>query len=546
LNPAWWTVLAIAPTDDVRSVKRAYAIRLKLCRPEDDPKGFAQLREAYDGVLLALARMATRPASQATESPPPPNGAKPPLPMPLADTEPARPRGGAADRGTLAPVARPLSPVARPLPKPLAGVVPIRLRDGSTDRGTSAPMATPLPPVAHRISDDTRSAPRSVHEVVRDILEEARRRKDQPSPFTLWLQHHEDLLSLDFKAAISQVLLRRIADEGAVARDIVDILSDFFSWTDYRNRASGSDVLLAKVRQRLAADDFRQWLDSNRYNLSHDHRVLNRVRKFGAGKRAWLLATYFKNRRDVAQSFRKVCPLYGEPAVVDVLGKDTFTFWRRALAPVPTLVQLSVALPVCLLMATLSLTLRLTNLSGIPPVVLAMLFAATAATAVLSFVEVVALIHAFWKGRATPYIRLRMYKLRQTLHLQGVPTEVWGIATLSLLAAIAQWWPANFAQWPFYAAILIISFSVIKNGVMLFGCVLATATAVMFVMQTLVVSNLRLPFLLAPATLWGARQLHHRAQEFFPKMRLTDRDFVALIGSALGLLFIVLTAYYPR
>ncbi|MFZ0869735.1 MAG: hypothetical protein WAM90_03295 [Rhodanobacter sp.] len=377
-----------------------------------------------------------------------------------------------------------------------------------------------------------------------DVLEEARRRKDQPSPFAFWLQHHEDLLSLDFKAATSQAMLRRIADEGAVARDIIDILSDFFSWTDYRNRVGGNDVLLAKVRQRLAADDFRKWLDDKRFRLDRTHRVINRLRKFGAGKRAWLFAIYFNNRRDIVQSFRKVSHLYGEPAVVDVLGKDTIGFWQRVLAPVPTLMRLSIALPVCLLLIALSLTDALMDVNQTPPVVFIGLWVATAMAAVLFLVEAIALIRNFWRGRAFPYLRHRFDKLRQALHLQWVPTEVWGIAALSLLAAIAWWWPGNFVQWPFYAAILIMSSSIFSNKVMLFGCVLATATALMFVMETSVVNNLRLPFLLAPATLWGARQLHRRAQTFFPKMRLTDRDFVALLGSALGLLFIVLTAYY--
>jgi hypothetical protein len=393
-------------------------------------------------------------------------------------------------------------------------------------------------------SADTRVVLRSVHEVVSDILEEARRRKGQPSPFAIWLQHHEDLLLLDFKATTSQVLLKRIVDEGAVARDIVDILSDFFSWTDYRNRVGGNDVLLAKVRQRLAADDFRQWLDDNRFRRDRTHRVLNRVRKFGAGKRAWLLAIYFKNRSDVVQSFRKVSQLYGEPAVVDVLGKDTVGFWQRVAAPVPTLMQLSIALPVCLLMIVLCLTDAVMDANQTPLIVLVGLWTATAMTALLFLVDAIALTQAFWKGRAAPYLRLRLDKLRQTLHLQRVPTEVWGTATLSLLAAIAWWWPGTFAQWPFYAAILIMSSAMFSHRVMLFGCAFATAMAMMFVMQTLIVSNLKLPFLLAPATLWSGRQLHSRVQTFFPMMHINDRSFVAILGSALGLLFIGLIAYY--
>lgn len=47
----FWNVLAIAPTDDVKLIKRAYAARLKHVRPDDDPLGFQQLREAYEWAL---------------------------------------------------------------------------------------------------------------------------------------------------------------------------------------------------------------------------------------------------------------------------------------------------------------------------------------------------------------------------------------------------------------------------------------------------------------------------------------------------------------
>ncbi|MEC2076858.1 hypothetical protein [Metabacillus fastidiosus] len=46
-----WDILGIEPTDEISVIKKAYAKKLKIHHPEDDPEGYQRLREAYDSAL---------------------------------------------------------------------------------------------------------------------------------------------------------------------------------------------------------------------------------------------------------------------------------------------------------------------------------------------------------------------------------------------------------------------------------------------------------------------------------------------------------------
>ena len=61
-----WQILGLeSPTDDLAIVKRAYAARLRVHRPETDPEGFQRLREAYERIL---ERLRPRPRSAALDA----------------------------------------------------------------------------------------------------------------------------------------------------------------------------------------------------------------------------------------------------------------------------------------------------------------------------------------------------------------------------------------------------------------------------------------------------------------------------------------------
>ncbi len=65
-----WDTLGIAPTDDARAIKRAYAQRLKQKRPEDDAEAFQRLRHAYEWALHWAEQAADEAAVVAADSNP--------------------------------------------------------------------------------------------------------------------------------------------------------------------------------------------------------------------------------------------------------------------------------------------------------------------------------------------------------------------------------------------------------------------------------------------------------------------------------------------
>lgn len=140
-----WSELGIAATPDPGAIRRAYAARLKQCRPDDDPEGFARLRAAYQAALALAGRaepaVATVAAAEpAISAPPPPEPPEPLAPEALAA---ARAIVGALDRREVAAAADDLTRALK------AGLMPLALEMELADRlllalvglpGLSAPL----------------------------------------------------------------------------------------------------------------------------------------------------------------------------------------------------------------------------------------------------------------------------------------------------------------------------------------------------------------------------------------------------------------------
>ena len=62
-----WSVLDLEPTSDVRLIRKAYAVKLRATRPEDNPEGFQFLVEARDFALRLAPQIELLPTFQVAE-----------------------------------------------------------------------------------------------------------------------------------------------------------------------------------------------------------------------------------------------------------------------------------------------------------------------------------------------------------------------------------------------------------------------------------------------------------------------------------------------
>ena len=87
----YYQILGLSePPEDLKALKKAYAKKLKVTRPEDDPNGFLQLREAFEFGKRQFSSKASVPrVSQTDKTNPAPNSASNPAPTPVSNPNPA-------------------------------------------------------------------------------------------------------------------------------------------------------------------------------------------------------------------------------------------------------------------------------------------------------------------------------------------------------------------------------------------------------------------------------------------------------------------------
>jgi len=168
VSPDIWGVLGIEPTHDVAIIRRAYAAVLKRTQPDDDPGGFAKLRQAYEQALMQ-ARMAAVAAQRSQVAVPTPEVAVvTPEAVPAAHVVPASDVASAMKIAAF--VADGTAPAVSPAelaPARASGVGPAPGAEGPAAAeparlAAAADPVTELPPGAGAVAPAQTSAPPAI------------------------------------------------------------------------------------------------------------------------------------------------------------------------------------------------------------------------------------------------------------------------------------------------------------------------------------------------------------------------------------------------
>lgn len=251
MNP--FEYLGLTDEATPREVKRAYAVRLKQCRPDEDAKGFQQLHEAY-AAALAHAQWRAEREAQAPERP---NfdavNRAPTVPIqllvrgpelidpgPPSDVQPAE--VAPADLSPVNPFAPPLRVPSRPL-EALRWTLP-------------ADWSTPSVAQPHTLPNTEGDAEEDPEEWIEAIVSMARTPGIDAEQLRDWLDRQPALESLSLKDHVGAGLFDAL-EESNLPSEAVVLLADWFGFdVNVLRHASGHPI-----EQALLRSEGLRWLD---------------------------------------------------------------------------------------------------------------------------------------------------------------------------------------------------------------------------------------------------------------------------------------------
>lgn len=241
-----WALLGIEPTTELAVIKKAYALRLKVTRPDDDADAYQALRGAYE----RIQQWAAWERSRATA---PEADASPPGPL---DTPQA------VESATRTPDEPQPAPEPAPLPEPMPEVAPVPVADG----------LPPIPPVEPR--------------ALTERLELAWRRGDAEGLRQAWADVRQvlDAQPLARQAAFSSAFAQWLVNLPQLPDSIAATLNDHFGWQgDFRTERQIGPAL-AHALQDALAERFPPPVEPGIVALAEP--LLRLARLLGAGQ-AW-------------------------------------------------------------------------------------------------------------------------------------------------------------------------------------------------------------------------------------------------------------------
>jgi hypothetical protein len=249
-----WAVLGIEPTRDVTVIRRAYAAALRRTNPDDDPIGFATLRQAYE-LVLARARasggtsapaLLGAPAALASQAIPPLAPAAPelqaaPTLAPLA--APNSPTDAALSSPAAPGPAVPDSRAARTPVSPAAAVAPNSLADAPSSHETPDidQLRAAFLVLQHAVTAPEAPSPEALHELLEACLR-------APALENLGVRLEFESAMVDF---LSQTLPRN--------QHLLDTVIERWRWRERRrlSASAGINALVAHADNLRRLEDLR-------------------------------------------------------------------------------------------------------------------------------------------------------------------------------------------------------------------------------------------------------------------------------------------------